>query len=247
MIRRGLSDRQWQALLEKWPQRRGPRCEKEDRCFVEAVVWLLRTGSPWRDLDSQFGSWKRIYNRFRRWSIRGWWTKLFESSSVGLGVEGTILDASIVRAHQDASGGFDGPKAQAIGRSRGGFSTKLHAAATLDGQPLCVFATPGQQHEVTVASRLLDSVRGDYCLADGGYDADAFLNSISERGMQAVIPARATRRVKRQLNTELYRLRYRVEVFFHRLKRNRRIATRYEKTLRCFMGFLHFACFLICV
>ena len=234
MIRRGLSDRQWQTLLENWPQRRGPRCER-------GIAALLK---PWCGFCVPVVH-GEISILSRRWSIRGWWTKLFESSSVELGVDGTILDASIVRAHQDASGGFDGPKAQAIGRSRGGFSTKLHAAVTLDGQPLCVFATPGQQHEVTVASRLLDFVRGDYCLADGGYDVDAFLDSISDRGMEAVIPARVTRRVKRELNTELYRLRYRVEVFFHRLKRNRRIATRYEKTLRCFMGFLHLACFLI--
>ena len=155
---------------------------------------------------------------------------------------GSILDGSVVRAHQDAAGGRGGPAANAIGRSRGGFSTKLHAVVTLAGHPLEIQLTAGQQHEATVAEGLLDFVRGQYCLADGGYDADRILEAIHIRGLRAVIPASKSRCRRRRHDKELYRLRYRVEVFFHRLKRYRRVATRYDKSAIAFLAFVHVAC-----
>ena len=114
MARHCLTDIQWEILVAHWPQRRGPRSRADDRNFVNAVIWMARTGAPWRDLDPCFGSWKRIYNRFRRWSRRGWWLDIFRSTPVSEQV-GSILDASIVRAHQDSSGGKEGPVSNAIG------------------------------------------------------------------------------------------------------------------------------------
>lgn len=102
--------------------------------------------------------------------------------------------------------------------------------------------TPGQQHDCTVALDLLDYVHGHACLADGAYDTDEILAEIKARGMKAVIPSGATRKIKRRHDKELYQLRYLVEVFFHHIKRFRRIATRYDKTLRCYTGFLHLTC-----
>jgi len=232
------------VLRSRWPQSLGPREESRDRRFVDAVVWIARTGAPWRDLDSQFGPWKAFYNRFRRWAQRGWWEELFRGATVSGGV-GSILDASIVRAHQDAAGGRDGPARNAIGRSRGGFSTKLHAVVTLDATPIEIRATPGQQHESTVAEELLDFVRGTVCLADGGYDSDRIIAAAQARELQPVIPPSQCRKTRRKYDRELYKLRYRVEVFFHNLKRYRRIATRYDKTLSCFMAFVHIVCLLL--
>lgn len=200
----------------------------------------------WRDLDSRFGPWKSVYNRFRNWALRGWWLDVFRSFKVDEAV-GSMLDASVVRAHQDAAGGRGGPTANAIGRSRGGFSTKLHAVVTLEGQPIELRITPGQQHEATIAEELLDFVHGDNCLADGGYDADRILEAARDRSLKPIIPASKCRNRSRRLNRELYRLRYRVEVFFHRLKCYRRIATRYDKTSVCFLAFLHVVCSVLCV
>ena len=218
MPRHALTDSQWQAIGDKLPQRRGPRSVERDRNFIDAVVWMARTGSPWRDMDPAFGTWKIIYNGFRRWAIRGWWQELFRL----LPVEeeyGSILDASIIRAHQDAAGGRDGPTENAIGRSRGGFSTKLHAVVTMEAKPIEVIATPGQRHEALCAAR--------------------------DRGLQPVIPSHSGRKKQRRHRRDVYGLRYRVEVFFHNLKRYRRIATRYDKTLVSFMGFVHVACLLL--
>ena len=154
MNRHALTDEQWSIVNERLPQRRGPKSEKTDRRFVEAVVWIARTGVPWRDLDAQFGSWKSIYNRFRNWARRGWWADVFRGCKIQEEVA-SIMDASIVRAHQDAAGGRGGPEVNEIGRSRGGFSTKLHAVVTLDGKPIEIRLTPGQRHEATVAEDLL--------------------------------------------------------------------------------------------
>ena len=209
-----------------------------DRRFVEAVVWIARTGVPWRDLDERFGAWKSIYNRFRNWALRGWWPDIFRDCEIREEIA-SILDASIVRAHQDAAGGQGGPESNAIGRSRGGFTTKLHAVVSLEGKPIEIRLTPGQRHEATVAEELLDFVHGDHCIADGGYDADRILRAAQQRDLKPVIPSSKCRKRKRRIDRDLYGLRYRVEVFFHSLKRFRRIATRYDKTAVCYLSFLH--------
>lgn len=246
MPRHGLTNEQWNFIAGKLPQRRGPRSTDADRNFIHAVVWLAKTGSPWRDLDPAFGGWKVIYNRFRRWARRGWWHDIFRGLPVDEDI-GSILDASIVRAHQDAAGGRDGPTENAIGRSRGGFSTKLHAVVTMDAKPIEVIATPGHRHEALFAEHLLDFVRGEFCLADGGYDADRIIQAAQDRDLRAVIPSSAGRKKKRRHHREMYQSRYRVEIFFHNLKRYRRIATRYDKTIASFMGFVHIVCFLLAI
>jgi transposase len=108
-----------------------------------------------------------------------------------------------------------------------------------------VTLTPGQQHESTVAEELVARASAKACIADAGYDADRIIAAIRARGMRAVIAPGSGRRDKRRCNRRLYAIRYRVECFFHRLKRCRRIATRYEKTARNYLALLHVACALM--
>lgn len=129
-----------------------------------------------------------------------------------------------------------------MGRSRGGFSTKIHAAVDLQGRPREILITPGQQHDCTVAEKLIDFITGTECLADGNYDSNAILDELTFREMDAVIPPGKERTKKRRYDKELYKKRYIVEVFFHNLKRFRRIATRYEKTAACYAALLCLAC-----
>ena len=102
--------------------------------------------------------------------------------------------------------------------------------------------TPGQQHDCTVADQLIDFITGDACLADGSYDTNAVLDQLRQRGIEAVIPSGQERKKKRRLNKKLYSRRYLVELFFHSLKRFRRIATRYEKTAACYAAMVCLAC-----
>ena len=110
-LRPQLSDEQWkQVQLVIEAERRAGRRGRDDRRFVEAVLWWRRTGVPWRDLPIDFGPWKTIFNRFDRWSKKGRWLRLFESFRVDPDNEWQSIDSTTNRAHQHAAGGKGGPR-----------------------------------------------------------------------------------------------------------------------------------------
>lgn len=112
MRRHALTDDQWARIEPLLPPRTGPVSKHGDRNFIDAVLYRARTGVPWRDLPERFGPWKSVYNRFRNWSLSGIWELLFAALDVEVDEddEDSILDASVVRAHQDAAGGKGGSK-----------------------------------------------------------------------------------------------------------------------------------------
>ena len=110
-LRLQLSDEQWEGIhRELESERRAGRRGRDDRLFVEAVFWWRRTGVPWRDLPSDFGPWKTVFNRFDRWSKQGRWLRLFERFRLEPDNEWQSIDSTINRAHQHAAGGKGGPK-----------------------------------------------------------------------------------------------------------------------------------------
>jgi transposase len=129
-----------------------------------------------------------------------------------------------------------------LGRSRGGFSTKLHAVVDTKGRPIYIALTPGQRHEMVAAVDLLAHARGRALIGDTGYDSNAFIEKVRAKGMKPVIHSKPERKKKHRLVRALYRQRYLVEVFFHNLKRFRAIATRYEKTARNYLALAQVAC-----
>ena len=128
-----------------------------------------------------------------------------------------------------------------MGRSRGGFSTKLHVSVNGLGLPVELQLTPGQQADVTQAEALLEGYQPDAVLADKGYDSDALVKTIEAKGAKAVIPPKSNRKEPREYDKHLYKERNLVERFMNRIKHYRRVATRYEKTARNFLGFVHVA------
>lgn len=84
-----------------------PGC-RDNRMFVEGVLWIVRTGSPWRDLSEVFGDWNSVFRRFSRWSAKGVWCRIFEAMSDDPDFEYLIVDSTIVRAHQHAAGAKKG-------------------------------------------------------------------------------------------------------------------------------------------
>jgi transposase len=102
-----LSHQDWKRIAAHLPERsaRGGRRAKPHRPVIEAILWILRTGAPWRDLPRAYGPWKSVYTRFRRWTLSGVWPRILAALSAQRDDESFLVDATIVRAHQDASGG----------------------------------------------------------------------------------------------------------------------------------------------
>ena len=105
-----LSDEQWARMAPHiiGDERTRGSSGRDNRMFVEAVLWIVRTGSPWRDLPEVFGPWNSTFRRFSRWSQKGVWWRLFEAVSDDPDFEYLIVDSTIVRAHQHAAGGKGG-------------------------------------------------------------------------------------------------------------------------------------------
>ena len=116
-----------------------------------------------------------------------------------------------------------GQAAQALGRSRGGFSTKIHVSVDGLGNPLRFILTGGQQHDITQAEELIAGYAGEHVLADKGYDAQEFRQHILELGMMPVIPPRSNRKAPADYDRHLYRERHLVECFINKIKHYRRI------------------------
>ena len=106
MIRRELTDAQWARIEKLVPGKEGDkgRHGEDNRLFVDAVLWIARTGSPWRDLPDEFGNWNSVFQRFRRWAKKDVWESLFKALVENPDFEYLIVDSSIVRAHQHAAG-----------------------------------------------------------------------------------------------------------------------------------------------
>jgi transposase len=138
-----------------------------------------------------------------------------------------------------------GQAAQALGRSRGGFSTKIHLKVEALGNPLTFRLTPGQQHDITQASALLGDDACDYVIADMSYDAQEFRDLIEAKGATAVIPARKNRKQPFDLDAHLYKERHLVECCINKFKHYRRIFSRFDKLDSRYLGFLSFAAALI--
>jgi transposase len=150
---------------------------------VETIVWLDRTGAPWRDLPVHYGPWETVASRFYRWRRRGVWDRVLAALQADADVRGELdwllhfVDGSVVRAHQHAAGARRQPaKAdlqvqdtgavadpdqpgdrEALGRSRGGHSTNLHLRVEGRGKPMVIMATAGQRHEARMLRRLMEA------------------------------------------------------------------------------------------
>jgi len=106
MPRKILRDDQWERIQDLLPGKVGDPgvTGKDNRLFVEAVLWIARTGSPWRDLDPALGNWHTTYTRFSRWGKKGVWQRVIEATKNDADLEALFIDSTVVRAHQHAAG-----------------------------------------------------------------------------------------------------------------------------------------------
>ena len=110
MDRKILTDEQWDRIAPFVPGKIGDpgQSGRDNRLFLEAVLWIARTGSPWRDLPKEFGKWKTVYTRFWRWCVKGVWESLFNKLAEEPDFEYVMIDGTIVRVHQHGAGARGG-------------------------------------------------------------------------------------------------------------------------------------------
>ena len=139
-----------------------------------------------------------------------------------------------------------GEQKQAVGRSRGGRNTKIHALADAKGRLIAILLTGGEAHDCPVAPRLIRRVKpAKHTLGDKAYDSAELREDLQQGGTKPVIPNRTCRKQPFSFNKRLYKLRWRIEAAFNRLKDFRRIATRYDKLARNYLASVCLAAALV--
>jgi transposase len=160
--------------------------------------------------------------------------------------EWVFIDGSYVRAHQHASGARHGEE-RAIGKSRGGATTKIHIAADAHGNPIDFEITGGEVHDAKAASEIISKIEAaEHIIGDKGYDSESIRELARSNGMKPVIPRKSNSiKPNPEFDSHLYRQRHLVENLFARLKHFRAIATRYEKLARNFKSMIYLSCTFI--
>ena len=238
----------WEQILEFLDQIKGIHTEDEAslRQFVEAIWYMARSGCQWRLLPSYYGCWRAVHRRFKRWACQGIWEKLMQYVQKDKDLEVTMVDATIVRAHACSAGYKKNSQDQeALGRSKGGFTTKIHALVDALGNPLKFILTPGQRHDITQAKYLVQGLENTMLLGDKGYDSNALVKQLEEQNCIVVIPPKKNRKQQRDYDKHAYKERHLIECFFGKIKHFRRVFSRFDKAANVFMAFLNFVGALI--
>lgn len=263
MLRHRLTDREFNAIRHLLPKERTGKKGRPwitHRNIIDGILWICKTGSPWRDLPEEFGKWQTVYARFRRWTAEGLWDRIYVTLLKRLDklekIDRTLwcVDGSVIRAHRCASGiipqSEENDELVALGRSRGGYSTKIHVLCDGEGTLLGVTVTGGQRHESTELENLIDHCelslyrhdsRPDAIAGDKGYSSGAIRDRLSELGIEPVIGSKSNESRDETFDREAYGRRNIVERLIGWLKESRRVATRYDKLACSYLAFVEIA------
>lgn len=240
-----LNDERW-SKLRKILLQKSIYDKRDLRMTVEAMLYRMRTGCPWRDLPAVFGCWNSIYKRFNAWSAAGKWIDIFKTLVTEPDWEWVFIDGSYAKAHQHSAGAAS-MSDEAIGKSRAGNTSKIHLAVDACGLPIEFEITGGQVNDCTVAPELISRIpQAEMIIADKGYDSEHIREVIDAQGAKSVIPRRRNSiKGNADLDRGLYRYRHLVENAFARLKQYRAVASRFDKLKRNYESVVAMACVII--
>src|SRR5947208_12728592 len=215
-----VSDTVWEKIEALLPGKKSDRgvTAKDNRLFLEAVLWRARAGLPWRDLPAEFGNWNSVFTRFRRWVRREVFERIFKALSGEPDFEYAMIDGTIVTVHQKASGAKGGAEKNAIGRSRGGLTSKIVALVDALGNLVRFVLLPGQRHDTVGVAPLIEGIAFGALLGDKAFDVDWLRAELDARGAVAVIPPKANRKTIIPCDRAMYRWRHLIENTFAKLK-----------------------------
>ena len=219
---------------------------KNGREVMEAILWKLRVGGPWRDIPKEFCPWQTAFDRFNRWAKRGLWTDFFSIYEVKLirnGYSPTEVTSALISMQAELGLG----KKEPLDDLEEDLPPKFTWPADAHGNPIDFEITGGETHDAKAAPEVIRKLdKADNFIADKGYDSEEIRNQARARGMNPVIPRKSnSKRPNPEFDSFLYKMRHLVENLFARLKHYRSIATRYEKLARNFKSLVYLACSMI--
>ena len=233
-----LSDGQWRRIEPHLPTDVRGVERADDRRVISGIVHVLKCGCRWCDCPPEYGPPTTIYNRFVRWAERGIWENLFRALvGDGRSAATQMINSTYIKAHRSAAGAKGGNRNRLLAARAAGETRRVHALADAKGRLLAILLTGGEAHDCPIAQRLIRRVkRSKHMLGDKAYDSAELRNDLDERGTNPVIPNKSNRKQPFRFNKRLYKLRWRIEAAFNRLKDFRRIATRYDKLARNYLA-----------
>ncbi len=242
-----LSDRQWRRVEPLLPNKPRGVPRVDDRRVISGIVHVLRSGGRWVDAPTVYGPRQDPLQPLRPVGCQVGCQGGLDGDRPSAGRRGRPAREASARQHACEGaplrlGRQRGQRLQALGISRGGRTTKIHALSDGFGRPLAFLLTPGQAADCRAAKiplRRLPS--GVLVMADRAYDTDAVRERIQTQGAVPNIPPKRTRRWKHCFSPVLYRGRNAIERIVGRLKDFRRIAPRYGKLATNFLAAIHLA------
>ena len=248
-----ITQEQYQRIADAFPKQRG-NVVVSNLDALNGLLYILEHGCKWRALPERFGRWHTVYVRFSRWAKSGVLQRVFQRLQQERLIDPEVLglDSTSVKVHPDGTGALRKLGPQAIGRSRGGMTTKIHMVAA-DARTAIIYAlSPGQDHDGPHGRELLkemgppeENAGGEqlqlFLVADRAYEGDETRQLAVALGYIPVIPPKSNRRDPWDFNHQIYKRRNEVERLFRRLKGYRRIFTRYDKLDIIFLAFITLA------